>query len=404
MAIQLRWVAVAAATVGLAVPYGCSASSNGDDSSGGAGGAGGAGGSAASGGTGAGGTGATGTGATGGGIAIDASTGGSGGGSGGITGDACAATSASADAPSPLPADIIWAVDQSGSMNQETAYVQGKINDFANLIAATNIDYRVVMIAATTGGNAICVPPPLSGGGCGDGPRFRLVNVKVDSNDALNKIVDNYSKYSDFLRQNAVKHFVVVTDDNATDSPLNSAQKFANALVQLQPAGMFAKWKFHSIFAYGSVPFFGCVGPFGTGAAIGVVYDQLVTQTGGAKGEICIDNWTPVFNAIQVAVVQGSKISCEYAVPSPGPGQTLDPNKVNVEYLPGGNPPPQQIYRVTDASQCTSGTGQGGWYFDNNAAPTKIILCPDTCTAVQADPAAKIDVKFGCESVFKPPA
>ncbi len=376
----------------------CSASSEGSGS-GGSTSAGGGGGSAGSGGGIS--TGGSG-GGSGGGIGIDASTGG-GSASGGAAG-ACAATSTTADDPQPLPADIIWAVDQSGSMDQETAYVQAKINDFANLIAATNIDYHVVMIASTSGGNAICVPPPLSGGGCGDGPRFRLVNQKVDSNDALNQIINQYPKYSDFLRANAVKHFVVVTDDNATDGPMNSPQAFANGLKGLSPAGMFAKWHFHSLFAYGTVPYFGCIGPFGTGAAYGTVYEQLVQLTGGAKGVICEDNWTPVFDAIKQVVVQGSKISCEYAIPSPGPGQTLDPNKVNVEYSPGGNPPAQQVFRVNDASECTAGSGQGGWYFDDNTNPTKILLCPDTCSAIQTDPNAKIDVKFGCDSVFKPPA
>ena len=50
-----------------------------------------------------------------------------------------------------------------------------------------------------------------------------------------------------------------------------------------------------------------------------------------------------------------------------------------------------------------SGNG-GGWYFDDNQNPTAIILCPQTCSAVQSDAQAQIDVSFGCESVFKPPA
>jgi len=303
----------------------------------------------------------------------------------------------------PLPADIIWFVDQSGSMDQETQYVQAKINDFANQIGQTAIDYHVVMIAATSGSNSICVPPPLSGGSCGNGPRFRLVNQHIESNDGLNHVIGTYNQYQDFLRPDAVKHFVAVTDDNATDSPINSAQAFTNALAGLQPAGMFAKWQFHAVYAYGTVPFVGCFGPFGTGAAVGVVYANLVQQTGGAQGEICVDNWQSVFNAITTAVVVGSKVSCEYAIPDPGNGQTLDPNQVNVDYLPGGNPPAQPIYRVNGPADCTAGSGQGGWYYDNNTTPTKIILCPDTCTAVQSDPAAKIDVKFGCESIFKPP-
>ncbi len=392
------WKILSLGTIAVgALAAACSADSAGADNKATGGGAN-AGGGGSGGGT-AGSGGGINIGGSGAGINLDSGTGASGG------GDAsCAETKATAGPPEPLPADIIWAVDQSGSMNQETSYVQSKINDFANQIAATAIDYRVIMIASTGGGNAICVPPPLSGGSCGDGPRFRLVNDGVGSNDALNKIINNYSKYSDFLRPNSFKHFVVVTDDDATDGPNDSAQKFTNSLAALTPPGMFAKWKFHGIFSYGpGLPILGCVGPFGTGAAIGLVYDALVTQTGGAKGVICVDNWQPVFNAIKTAVVQGSKVSCDYTVPDPGGGQTLDPTKVNVDYLPGGNPPAQAILRVNDISACKGG-GSGGWYFDNNAAPTKILLCPATCTAVQSDSAAQIDVKFGCDSIYQPPA
>jgi hypothetical protein len=374
----------------------CSAS---DDSGGGGKGGGG---NAANGGSGNGSGGINVGGGTGG-IAIDSGTG-STSGTGGNIGDACAVATSKPTDPVLAPADIIWAVDQSGSMNQETAYVQQQINTFANQIAASNIDYHVVMIASTSSGNAICVPPPLSGGSCGDGPRFRLVNQSVDSNDALSLIIQTYPQYSDFLRMNAVKHFVVVSDDNPTDAPINSAAAFTSALANAQPPGMFQSWKFHSIYAFGVIPVVGCFGAFGTGAAYGTILEQLVTQTGGAKGEICLGDWTPVFAAIQSAVVQGAKVSCEYDVPDPGAGQTLDPNKVNVQYFPGGQPPAQTVYRVNDISQCTTGGGQGGWYFDNNAAPTKIFLCPDTCTVVQADSAAKIEVQFGCESQFKPPA
>ena len=166
--------------------------------------------------------------------------------------DACAATSAQGEAIT-APADIIWAIDQSGSMDQETQYVQGQINNFANLIGNSMIDYRVVVIAGTTGENPICVPPPLSAGGCANGPRFRLVDTHVDSNDALVLIINEYPKYADFLRMGAMKHFVVITDDNATDAPINSPPAFTSALAGLQPAGMFAQWKLHSIFAYGPV-------------------------------------------------------------------------------------------------------------------------------------------------------
>jgi hypothetical protein len=399
--MSARSLALAAGLLAVGA-WGAACSESNDEGSkvyGGAGPGGASSGSAGSAGTGIGGSGAIGVGGIGG--AIAGASGADGSSGTGPIDDACASVGESAKAIT-LPADLIWAVDQSGSMDQETQYVAQQINNFVTRIQSSNIDYRVVMIAAKSGENALCVPAPLSDGMCGNAARFRLVDTHVDSNDALSLIIGEYPKYSDFLRPNSFKHIIVVTDDNATDGPINSPQALTNALGMAQPAGIFARWKLHAIYAYGSVPIVGCIGPFGTGALYGTVYEQLVRQTMGAQGEICVDNWQPVFDAITAAVVQGATLSCEYVIPTPDSG-TLDPTKVNVDYLRGGMPPANPVYRVNSQSECTVGTGQGGWYFDNNAAPTKIHLCPGTCTAIQTDAMAKIDVKFGCASIYKPP-
>lgn len=290
-----------------------------------------------------------------------------------------------------LPSDIIWVVDQSPSMNQETQYVQAKINDFAASIATSGIDYRVVMIAGTTGSNSICVPAPLSNGSCGDDTNFRLVNERIGSNNALTKFVSNYSKFSDFLRPEAMKHIIIVTDDNASN-PSTAAATFTTALADFAPAGMFANYKVHGIYAYGTPPK-GCTGPFGSGAAEGTVYTTLVTDTGGARGVICQDNWTTVFDDITAAVVSGSQIGCELTLPTPSGGEMLDPTKVNVKYEAGGVAPGVTLPQVTDDAAC--GTNSG-WYYDDNAAPTKITLCPATCTQVQADDNANVKLEIGC--------
>jgi hypothetical protein len=51
---------------------------------------------------------------------------------------------------------------------------------------------------------------------------------------------------------------------------------------------------------------------------------------------------------------------------------------------------------VPTSADCTNA---GGWYYDNPAAPTKVILCPATCMTVQADSNAKVDVQFGCDTI-----
>lgn len=291
------------------------------------------------------------------------------------------------------PSDIIFIVDQSGSMDQETVYVQQKINDFVALIDPSGIDYRVVMIADPNAGNAICVPPPLGGANCGNNTRFRLVAERVSSHNGPELVITEYSRYSDFLRLDAMKHFVFVTDD---ESALTAAQ-FTSMLQALQPTGMFASYKVHGIYAYGMAGGNGCSGPFGAGAGEGLVYTELIAQTGGASGVICTGDWTTVFADISQAVLSGSRVACDFPLPAPPMGESLDPSRVNVRYLEGGMAPGTSLPKAMDAAACDPA---GGWYYDNDAAPTTVTLCPASCSAVQADAAADIRIEFGCSTVI----
>lgn len=308
----------------------------------------------------------------------------------------CIASCAGTEATASLvegPSDIIWVVDQSGSMDQETSYVQQKINDFVALIDPSGIDYRVVMIADPQAGNAICVPAPLGGANCGNNTRFRLVPTQVGSHDGPEIVIDEYPAYSDFLRPDSMKHIIFVTDDESDWS----ASQFTSALAALQPAGVFASYKVHGIYAYGTPGGDGCSGAFGSGAGEGLVYTELVTQTGGARGVICTGDWTTVFNDISQAVVSGSRVSCDLAIPAPPMGEGLDPTRVNVKYVAGGTGTGESLAKVPGAADCAAA---GGWYYDNDVSPTQITLCPATCELVQDDPAANIQIEFGCSTLI----
>lgn len=98
-------------------------------------------------------------------------------------------------------------------------------------------------------------------------------------------------------------------------------------------------------------------------------------------------------NALATALeqVRGLAIACQYEMPV-APVGVVNPNDVNVEYLQNGALPSKKLTRVTNAGACVA----DGWYYDNNVAPTIIQLCPSQCTAVQADPNAKVNVSLGC--------
>ncbi len=111
----------------------------------------------------------------------------------------------------PVPVDIIITIDNSGSMTQEAAEVQANINNFAAILAASGLDYRVVLISEPTGDTGVCVPAPLGSGApaCESGPegRLRAIHRSVSSRNALSRMLEFYPDYVDFLRFEAAKVF-----------------------------------------------------------------------------------------------------------------------------------------------------------------------------------------------------
>jgi len=331
--------------------------------------------------------------------------------SSGIEPDAsCASVSSEAQAQL-QPADIIIAVDTSGSMDEEIAQVQQNLNKFAQIITGSGIDVHVILIADAS----MCIPAPLGSGSCNGMdeklPNYRHVVQTVNSTDGLQVILNTYADWKDVLRPNATKTIAIVSDD---DSSLG-ATAFVNQLTTLDPT--FVGFKFDAIVSFESPDaclagcFFNCAActnsccnkaQFCTpiSAEEGKVYKQLVQQTGGVIGNLCIQNFDPVFQDMAKAVVTDAKISCEYTIPPPPDGQTIDPTLINVVHTSGGGTK-NTIYNVpTGAMGC--GT-TGGWYFDNQATPTKIIVCSNTCTALQSDMGGKVEVLFGCATEVKLP-
>jgi hypothetical protein len=76
----------------------------------------------------------------------------------------------------------------------------------------------------------------------------------------------------------------------------------------------------------------------------------------------------------------------------------LDFTKVNVQYTPGGGMP-VLLGNVANLAACDPQSG--GWYYDNPANPTKIMLCPATCSTVQVDPSGAIEILLGCDTIHE---
>jgi hypothetical protein len=314
------------------------------------------------------------------------------------------------------PADIIIAVDNSGSMDAEIVFVREQLNAFSKQIIDAGVDARIILITAPIRSpgttmtswlgaeqdNGICIAAPLGSGSCPDDthlPHYIHVPREVDSNDALDMFIATYPMYQAHLRPNASKTFVVVTDDNAVDSGDVVAARADVAVDDV------AEWFVDQVAALPGDPFpsftvsgIYCFSRCADADAIGTVYEELVQLTGGVKGDLCEQNFAPVFDALAVAVIETSGLECSWAIPAAPSGETFDRDRVNVQFSVGGKAP-QSLLQVADAASCADGSG---WHYDDPSNPTRVIPCASTCSELQQDPAAQIDVLFGCTTQQAP--
>lgn len=292
------------------------------------------------------------------------------------------------------PADILVVVDNSGSMDAEEAFVQQNLNAFSSQIFLANIDAHVVLIS----NDNICLPQPLGSGSCPDDtnlPGYLHINDSVGSNDGLQKILDNAPMWLPQFRPTASKHIILVSDD---DSDL-SAEAFDQAFRAIDPS--LADYTFHAI-ASPEDPFLACLMMttccplIPLSAALSQEYIDLVNLTGGIFGNLCEQDFGPVFAQVSMQVVSGASLACEYDIPPPPDGEDFDPDQVNVEFDDGAGGT-LDIGRVDSAAECAGVTD--GWYYDDPMAPTRIIVCPQTCTKIQGFDMASISIEFGCATV-----
>lgn len=300
------------------------------------------------------------------------------------------------------PADIIWVIDSSESMDDEIGQVQANINAFASLIDASGVDVRVVMIASKYDDNVevelpipiplpfpifqsyygVCVPPPLSSApGCPDTdnpPQFVHPHVNVYSTDALTRLFESYALFRDVLRPWAKTHIVAVTDDSSE----LSASEFNSRAAALAGPG-FTDLAFHSI-----VDITGST----CGDGPGDDYVNLSNSTGGVVQSICLSDWSPIFDALFEEVLAGAQIPCAFAIPTPPEDAEIVPDEVNVYLAPDGGESALVRYGER-ASDCTP---EGGWYYDNPDDPQIVYLCPAVCGEGRE---GTVDIAFGCRTV-----
>lgn len=275
------------------------------------------------------------------------------------------------------PVDIVIGLDSSGSMTAQICNVSKNLSSFADAVGK---DTRVVAtyqigIDLIFQFVILCMKEdPLSGTTlAADTARYRRIDTRIDSTNALQVLLDRYDAYKDFLRPGSPTHFVVVSDDE-------SQLPAASFKTQME-AKLGHPFYLHAIVAMGN----GC-----NGAAVGNQYLMLADQTGGKKLSICAQDWSALFKELESAVVASAPLACEFAIPPPPANTTLDPSKVSVVFTPNKGTK-AAFPKAPNAAACGA---KVGWHYDNESTPTQVRFCPAACEQVKAG--GKLALAFGC--------
>jgi len=337
------------------------------------------------------------------------------------------------------PVDIVLALDNSGSMDEELEAVEQNINvNFANILEASAVDYRVILIsrhrddardAGSVPSTSICVTSPLSGQEqCpAERPvfseRFFHYSTKIESDDSFDVLLgtfappfdepdleDKYDQaptgWSTWLRPEAKKVFLELTDDDedmsvddfvarlTAASPENFGTPAAPTFVWHSICGAVEKETPTDPYLPGEDIVEGkCSGNGGDVTSAGVTYQRLSVLTGGLRFPIC--QWTAydaVFQKIADDVVVRRSVACDFAIPEAPGGQTIDLDKVAVRHTSGADGSRVQFGQAPTEGDCQA----DAFYISND----RIHLCPETCDAVRSDPQAQVEVLFTCESTL----
>ena len=152
------------------------------------------------------------------------------------------------------PVDVIFIIDNSGSMSEELIAVERNINqNFAQIIEQSGADYRVIMLTDHGSDSlAVCIEPPLAASPCSDSTlatgstmgapanseRFFHYDINVQSTDSVCLMLQHYEHpmtgplpqtgaeaaptgWNEWLRPTALKVFVEITDDRLSCSAAN---------------------------------------------------------------------------------------------------------------------------------------------------------------------------------------
>jgi hypothetical protein len=121
--------------------------------------------------------------------------------------------------------------------------------------------------------------------------------------------------------------------------------------------------------------------------------DRIAMAGGTTKGIFVTDGANTTQDLLDaLGNIRGAILDCDFPMPQPKPGVTVEPSLINVNLTPSSGTL-STLPQVSGEANCMA---NAGWYYDNPGAPTRIILCKSTCDSVTADPKASLEILLGC--------
>jgi hypothetical protein len=123
---------------------------------------------------------------------------------------------------------------------------------------------------------------------------------------------------------------------------------------------------------------------------------QAIALAGGTDHATIVSDSDPAATSATfhetLAAIRSETFSCDFPMPKRPPGQTFDSVNVAFKTSSGGEA------TIPRNDSCSPG---GGWHYDVPAAPTKIVLCQDSCDQIQQDTQGQLSVVFGCATIVR---
>ncbi len=364
------------------------------------------------GGTGAGTTTHTGGGGTGGSL-LEPTTSGMGGGTGGLD-ETCAGTSSKAQL---TPLDVFIMMDQSGSMNDASGGGKSKwaavIEAFKTFVASPTSSGMGVGIQyfpllpdcgkdSDCGSMGLCYqgkcifPGPKCTASTYAAPEVEIATLPgngpaiVASLNAHNPVGGTPTAPA---LQGAIDHATAWANDHpthatvvvlATDgAPMDCSPQDIPSIAKIATTGVNGSPKILTFV-------------IGVGKELSSL--NAIASAGGTGQAFIVDVNQSVADqfAKALAEIQSKALACEYLIPQPMQG-ALDFDKVNVSYKAGGSKDAKLLPQVAGPMSCSAA---GGWYYVPTKNPTKIVMCPTTCSTFKADVSGEVDIVLGCKTIL----